>query len=221
MSIAYKASTTAAAGGGTSLSINVPTVSDGDLMVLVGISSYNLHSLITPAGWTFTIAGSVNNQYGITMCHRIASSEPASYTVGFTGGAADITLAMATYSGVDNGTPLDVSGSQVNASNSTATAPSVTTTRDADVLVHAYLLNNASGFTLDNGTDNLRRLVLTPSSDKYLALADIIAGAAGATGAYTGSLGVAATSVGLMAAFKAQVAAPGGGAGNYFEMFNW
>lgn len=73
------AHTTGTATGSTTLSINVPTVYDGNLLTLSVVNDDG-GSITTPSGWT-SRGSVVSGTSTHAMFSRIASSEPASYTI--------------------------------------------------------------------------------------------------------------------------------------------
>src|ERR1035437_4016848 len=69
------------AGGGTTIVMTMPTVSNGDILIMdISVVGGTGSQLITATGWTL-----LNHYSGSVLQHdilwRIASSEPASYTV--------------------------------------------------------------------------------------------------------------------------------------------
>lgn len=159
--IAYRASSTGTVSGGASISIAMPTGTvQGDVMVASIFANGNQAAVLgvtPPAGWTQV--QKVDNQTGslyptVTLFTKPAGASEAgpyvftfsNYFQGAYGGGW-----IATYTGVNTTTPVDVSGSQ-NIGNSPATTtsystPSITTTAANEMLVFAYAGNCAtSGF---------------------------------------------------------------------------
>ena len=66
----------------TTITVNVPSVSNGQLMLMYVNSANVSQSWTTPSGWTLPSSGSSS---GRAIFYRTASSEPASYTVTQTG----------------------------------------------------------------------------------------------------------------------------------------
>jgi hypothetical protein len=64
-------------GTSSTFAVTVPTVSNGDLMIMTLQSSVNTNTWSTPTGWTLGTTGA----NGRALFWRIASSEPASYNV--------------------------------------------------------------------------------------------------------------------------------------------
>lgn len=82
-----RASTTAT--GTTSVTINVPTNVNGDLLVCF-VSFFNSNVASAPSGWTL-LTSNVISSLGLAVYFKVASSEPANYT--FTGGGTGNNLA--------------------------------------------------------------------------------------------------------------------------------
>ena len=61
----------------TTITVTVPAVSNGNLMVMIVNSANTTNTWITPVGWTIGTTGA----NGTALFWRIASSEPVSYTV--------------------------------------------------------------------------------------------------------------------------------------------
>lgn len=135
----YKDSTTASIES-TNITISVPTVADGDLMVAMicpsGDSFSTPANVTTPTGWTLMATGdlpSTSSTPSIWLYRRTASSEPGTYN--FAINQTNTILAiMATWDGNEIGTTQDVISSINTGTSTTAIAPSVTPTGDALIL---------------------------------------------------------------------------------------
>ena len=142
-----------------STSVSRPTVSDGDLMLLLVDASYSDADVTPPAGWT--AAATVDNESlfetELRLYWKIAASEPSSYTVQISGQGGGNNIGSAiiwSYTGVHATTPVDVSATTRQTSSSTsATAPSVTTTQADTMLICIAGVNNttAVSFTAPGG----------------------------------------------------------------------
>jgi hypothetical protein len=118
-------SATAAA---TTMVVDTPTgVADGDIMCLE-VFAATTSSTITVTGWTSTRTQTGNGK--IWSFRRIASSEPANYTVNASP-AEDMAGAMDAYAGGDTTTPINTSNGAANSGTTAAqTSASITTTVD-------------------------------------------------------------------------------------------
>jgi hypothetical protein len=169
--------------GAASLSLNVPAgTSSGDVMVAV-VSSVSTTAPATPSGWTKVTAASVSYGSGsLTVFSRVAgSSEPASYS--FTlGGTFEASGEVSTYVGVNNTTPVQVSGS-ASGNSKTLTAPSVTTTTNRDFIISALSYNAGSAVTITNPAGTTERgEALSPGTFLGTIAVDELQVTAGATG---------------------------------------
>lgn len=176
---------------GTNLSIRVPAgTASGDVMIAAVSTTPSSVPITAPAGWTLiqavTQATTTSNR--VSTYYRVAgASEPAAYTwtlsTAHTGAAGGI----ASFSGVDNVAPINVSAGQATASSLNHAAPSVTTTVANAMLVTVHEYASASSWTPPGGmteaVDQASRAASTAGITlemNYLPL-----GAAGATGAKT------------------------------------
>ena len=116
---------------------------------------------------------------------------------------------MGSYTNVDTTTPIDASGFQINAAASTHPAPSVTTTRDWDILLYfASYTSTTAQFTPPPG---MAELIDAPNSSTTCTnfMAEELRYAAGATGTRTATAGLPTyTSCTASIALKAKVIVP-------------
>jgi hypothetical protein len=117
-------------GNGAPLTLPVPAnVVNGDVLIVAIECSYGVPDL--PAGWTLLRQGVRSpNNYSLTVLRRVASNEPASYTLTFSGGGQGYAT-MEAFVGVDNATPEDVVSPLASVgSGTTITYPNITTGTD-------------------------------------------------------------------------------------------
>ncbi len=98
-------------------------------------------SITAPAGWTLrdeTLQTAGNSSRMATYYRVAGGSEPASYTWTLSAGNTGVSGGIATFSGVDNATPVDVSSATATPSSLTHTAASVTTTLASTMLVGSF-----------------------------------------------------------------------------------
>jgi hypothetical protein len=165
--VTVQGATIAETASGTSVTINVPAgTTDGDLLMLsVASGAASMPSSFT--GWTHVLSninGGATCQIG--QFYRIASSEPASYTLsGFTTGR--ITAELVRITGADTTTPLDVTPTSAAATGS-ITAGTLTTATDKALVFYTVGQDAAtssdftvpSGVTLiENSTGTGKRLI--------------------------------------------------------------
>lgn len=134
MALDLRAVGAVASGNGTSVVINVPAeVVDNDiLLAVVSVDSWS-GTISAPAGWTLLQVD------GLAFCEaflywRLASSEPASHAWTLSS-SADYSGVILAFSGGDSASPIDASAVVTDALADSVDAPSVTTTRDGNMVV--------------------------------------------------------------------------------------
>ncbi|MCL9804616.1 GEVED domain-containing protein [Flavobacterium amniphilum] len=132
------------------LTINKPTgVIQGDIM-LVNISqredSGNNLSTASLAGWTSIVSSDLGSttRWGNVLYKVAGAAEPANYT--FTlDNDADVTVgSIVAFSGVNNTTPIDVTGAFVTANGGTGLAPTTITTLTNNAAVMMFSMSGGS-----------------------------------------------------------------------------
>ena len=142
-------------GQAASITINKPTgTAKGDLLIASIAVRPQTATITAPSGWT--LVNRQNNPNGdpnaLAVYTKVATnSEPANYTWSFSANTGNAGGIMA-FSGVDNTTPVNVSGGQLtNISTTTFTAPSVTTTVTNTMIVTAHEYASAYRWTAPTG----------------------------------------------------------------------
>lgn len=157
-------------GAGNSVSVSVPAgVVNGDLLMaaISGFGSVGAtpSAPTTPSGWTkigeASTSGS-NGNINTGWYYRIASSEPANYTLANSGGDTYIDADIIAFSGVDATTPFNLTGLSATGKTGTASSAALgSTTRDGCwQVVHlcaydALSGGTPSGFVGDLGYDGV------------------------------------------------------------------
>lgn len=154
MAIAFNAATEAGTGSAaTSLAINVPGgVSDGYGMLLFGVTADGDDGGFDAlSGWTEIIdaatlltGGSAPSPPGMSVWHRVASSEPASYTITPTFGSTGICAQMLTFSGTDETTLIDVTTTTATGNSTNADPAAIVPTTDGALTVVACFHDSTS-----------------------------------------------------------------------------
>lgn len=133
MAIAFRSATEAGTGSaGTTQVINVPSgVQDGDfLLAVIGTADGDTGSVSLSGTWQGPIVNNLNtggsapSPPGVSVYWRIASSEPASYTITDTE-SSGIAGQMLAFTGVDETTPIDVTTTTATGDGSNANPPSI------------------------------------------------------------------------------------------------
>jgi hypothetical protein len=131
----------------TSWTVNLPTVTAGDFMVLwLGNNVGSTASTPTVPGWVAqTVTNESSGLKGTFLTRRMAAGDPSSITV--TWAAATLGVAQATaFQGVNTATPVDVKAGLAEASTTAVAShstQSVTTTAAAAVLVTGFTTDKA------------------------------------------------------------------------------
>jgi len=146
---------------GTSNTVNIPTHSDGDLLLLfANIKGGSTQVINTPSGWT-ELSSSPNSpssasfSFELAVFYKIASSEPSNVTVTWVTSVDQTTCVCASYNGCDGSAPISNSNSDA-AFDMVHTPPSVTLTRAGSKCVavmgtegYVTTITSPSGYTVD------------------------------------------------------------------------
>jgi hypothetical protein len=136
---------------GTALTIPVPAATAaGDVMLASVAVTPNTVAVTAPAGWTqvASIPQATATASTLTTWWKVATAaEPASYTWLLTGASAGAAGGIASFSGVNNATPIDAQAGQATPNTLTHTAPGVTATYATDMLVTMHELASAATWT--------------------------------------------------------------------------
>lgn len=188
---------------GTALTISVPSATaNGDVLVLSLASGTNSGFPATITGWTTVKTDTAVASAAIGMYYRVASSEPASYTVTVNNAADRITAEMVRLTGVDTTTPLDVAAASTSSSSTTTSmaTPTLTTVTAGAVLLYAVELNNATAtITVPSG------VTLTKTSagtGQRSTLGSELRSTTGASTSRTWTFSTGAEHSGITAAFR-------------------
>ncbi len=169
MSLTFRAATEAGTGSAAAnLSINVPAgVVDGDFLLLFGVTADGDDGGFDAlTGWTeildaavFLTGGAAPSPPGMSVWHRIASSEPASYIITPTFGTTGICAQMLAFIDVDPVTPIDLTSITAIGDGANADPGSITTVTDEAMVVVASFIDSVdittqtvpSGYTDPDG----------------------------------------------------------------------
>jgi len=179
MTIAFVASNTGSATSGTTIVVTKPTGTVSGHVMLAQVAAYAGVTITPPSGWTLVQGGGTSGglEYGVYV--RVAGgSEPASYTWTFNTSVSNAVAAIATYSGVNNATPVDVSG-VATATGTTLTAPSVTTAWPNTVVVSLFGVSGGYAPTIPAGTTS--RAAISVAGMVNLRMVDVAQPATGAS----------------------------------------
>ncbi len=180
MAIAFRSSATGQSSGNTNLVVSVPAgVQDGDFLVLF-VSADTAGAVITlPAGWTELPSSPLNLGVQAACAYRIAASEPASYTVTFSGSSAGTGAVIAAYfDTVSLG--LDTSGGNTFAASTTHTLTGISAAIANEMLVCCFASDAGTTYTAPSGMTE--RNDFQPSTSLTMMLCDVLQASAGASG---------------------------------------
>ena len=183
------------AAGAASITMTVPAgVADNDLLFMhIAARGGSNMTIAAPAGWTQLRNTNANTVTRLATFYRIASSEPASYSVTFGGGTPTQQAVgeITAYYGVKSSSPVDVNGATATGNSATPSATSITVAANSLVLA-AYSHGTGSGttgtamFTTAAGMNeryDAQSQNATAGNRASLGGDDIISASAGATGA--------------------------------------
>jgi hypothetical protein len=190
--------------GSSSLAINVPAgVVAGDVM-LATVDAETGSGFTAPSCGCWSSTGLYNGPSNVgwsaVYFHVATSSEPSSYTWGL-GSSRRAVGKMGSYLGVDNAAPIQTSAANLG-SASPATAPSITTsTNNEMVLVGAAGKNTSGSFSFTNPASTTDRAAAYSNGTNPIVgsdSADFIQATAGATGTKSFSISPTSTPWGAL-----------------------
>jgi len=188
----------------TQLIISVPsgTVNGDGLILAIAVRGGSGTTVNTPAGWTQELTQNQGTGPRLSIFRRVASSEPANYTVTWSGGSFDAAGGIYAAQGSDTTTLVDASGSQGNASSASVTAPTITTTV-ADCLLLFFGAAQAGPTWTADGAMSERWDVQSSGGTKISSTCDDqTLGAAGATGTRTATISSGQNNIGALVALR-------------------
>ncbi len=148
----FRSASSAGAASGT-LTINKPTGTAQNDVMIAAIAVRPNTATITATGWTLVrrTDNSTGNANSLAIYYKVAgASEPTSYAFTFStsAGAAG---GIASFVGVDTTAPIDIDAGQNMASGLSFAAPSVTTRYVNDMIVTTHAFSSAATFTPPSG----------------------------------------------------------------------
>jgi hypothetical protein len=183
MTVVLRGISSRASGSGTTISLtqNVPSLANGDIMLLVIYGNANQATPAQPpAGWTL-VDGETSGANHLQVWSKTANSEPGSYTIDRNTGVKSYAAAIiAFYSDAGKTLYVDAHANLSNASSTNRTFPGVTTTQASAGL--ACFMNGGSNQNSTPPGDMTERWdELADSSNRIYAMTRILT-SAGATG---------------------------------------
>jgi len=202
VAIAFRSAATGTVDTGTDVVVDKPAgLADGDVLVAFWAQASDV-SFTAPSGFVLAEAITLNDglyQNVYTKVIGDASGEPSTYT--FTlGGSRDHAVCLLAYSGVDGTTPVDVDGAQYTATDTTITAPSVTTTSPQGRLVRSFAVREPT--TVSTPASTTSRAAVQSVSGVVVAMRVVeeTYASTGATGTRAATAGTSGYNVGYTVA---------------------
>ncbi|HKC21535.1 MAG TPA: hypothetical protein VKB64_03390, partial [Gaiellaceae bacterium] len=193
------------------------SVANGDLM-MAAVTIRNNDAITAPAGWT-TIGNLRTSGAGLEqrLYYRIvtaADTPTTTYSWSWTNNA-DASVAIMGYSGVDGTTPFDVTPTDNAGTGTTATASTLTTTQDGDMVVAFYGAQGNVTETQNSGQSLTQEFTALSGSGPASRIrntgADGTQSTAGATGNKTAAVGSSTPWVAHLVALTPALSADGSG----------
>lgn len=184
--------TTQVTAAGTTLTVNMPTDVEGDLVCVdFAISTPGAAHVISATGWTSLkdeFISAASNAGGSTL-YRLSPAGGLPSTVAFTSTQSVGFDACATsYSDPDPTTPIGVTGATGTGNSTSPQAPGVTVPNDSSILRYVQANDDDDNGTMPGGmTSRYDNGNATPTNGRWLVVSDE-AEDAGASGVRTGSI---------------------------------
>jgi hypothetical protein len=191
-----------------------PSVSEGDLMVMFYSITSSDADFAPPGDWTLIQSRDPDDVFqseGGAYYKVAGPSEGANYSVtvsGQGGGNNFADVIIASWTGADTTTPIEVSAEQDNASSTNVDCPSVTTASTDTTLV-CYYLTRGSAATFTPPSGMTERHDGTTGGSPAFSFADVAVASTGATGTKTATASTAIESYALSFAIASGGAAEG------------
>lgn len=180
-----------------SLVVTKPSgTADGDLLFFALALASDTYTPTPPGGWTEFYNNAANGQR-LILYYKLASSEGASYTWGFSP-TAILSCDMLAIQNIAQSSPLDVHSEAAISSDTNFAATSVTTTAANDFLIGVYVSTGSRTFTPPSGMTERADHGGGPSIE---VTTELVA-ASGATGTRTAVASATASGWACLAAFK-------------------
>ena len=190
-----------------SVQISKPTgLATGDVMIAIVSQRGSNFPIVgsAPSGWTQILNKDNGSSIGIAIYYRVATaSEAGSWTWNF--GASDRSAgAIAAFRGVDTSAPIAASGSQINASSTSMTAPSVSPAGANSMLVALYAgTSGAATSTPPTGmTESFDAATSAGPNGVMVTAAYATQAGAGASGSKAATASSSVANIGALVALK-------------------
>jgi RHS repeat-associated protein len=220
--IAFRAVASSASAPLAELTIDTPSGTAADDVLLAGVNVRSDATISAPAGWTQVRSDVSGTALRQTIFVRTAgASEPADYTFTFSGPVVAATGGIIAFDGMDMVTPVDASGGQANAASSSVTAPSISTTVADTTLVGFYATADDATFTAPSGMTERFDVLAEGTSDTSSASATVSVVGTGATGTKVATASKSAVNIGALVALGPEGATANLGVGPQHTFESW
>jgi hypothetical protein len=166
--------------GASTANITLPTSLENDL--LGGAITADADAVSTPSGWNAAFSNSgATNSVNAYVFYKFMGSTPDT-TITLDQGGDDIPVAMATFRGVDQSTPIDNTLQSANATTGSPNSPSFTTvTAGAMRIITGHLDDDTIDMTMPSGWAGVSEGSGAPTAgSSSVALGWLLAPSAGA-----------------------------------------
>jgi RHS repeat-associated protein len=187
----YVGSSTAMATG-TGVTVNRPAGTQAGDLIVAGLTIANPGTLDN-TGWTLAATQTQGTQRTWILWRYATGTDPSSWTLSTNGGSTNLTAALATYRGPTALAPVAVSAASTTTAGTSHALPQVSTTSDANQLVHVVGLAGNSTTTVPSGVTARA----TQAGNVSLLLADRYHSKPGISPAASATTGTAMNSTGL------------------------
>lgn len=183
-----------ASGGAATLVLNKPsgTIAGSFLLAAVTVDGGSGTSITAPSGWNLVRRTNNGTNVGVATYSKFASAaEPSTYSFALT--TARATGGIIRYSGVDTGTPIDVSNGATGGSGTAVSAPTISTATANTALIAIWATDAGTSFSgTPSGYSERFDQSNSNAAGPTVALATSSQASTGATGSKTSTAGVAA-----------------------------
>jgi hypothetical protein len=178
---------------GGSVTVTVPAVSPGDLLLVSVVADANNATISAPSGWMqhASLNGAVTGNFRASWFYKFAAGGDSSTPMFTITGATNATAALVAYRNVSMSVVFDASTNAVFQAQA-LTAPSITTTHPGAMLVTMFV-NDTGGGTLMPPSG-----MSTASATGPIGMFDVLQPIAGPTGDKTASLGIPTPAIGAV-----------------------
>lgn len=146
----YVASSTATATG-TAVTVNRPAGTQAGDLIVAALTIASPGTNLTASGWNVAVTQAQGTQRTWILWRYATGTDPGSWTLGTDGTSTALATALVTYRGPTALTPVTLSGVSATTAATTHPLPQVTTSSDANQLIHVVGLAGNTTATVPSG----------------------------------------------------------------------